>query len=220
VVPPPSKMVRSNARPSDYGFFDIAFAAQDTDRVHDRLVRAGHSCKQVVEYGVPGTAASSVRESLCQGLDGVNVVFLQRIPPDPALGAIRGVLSSVRTEDDLRHSLTFYQSVFDLEVRSDHIYNAEAVGQIVDLLPSFKLHIVVLQAPARGWGGRVLLFEFLDPSGHRVKGQNLVSREQPKYAGLFLWTFEVQELDSCRTTGALRWGYSPEARGQAELCSL
>jgi hypothetical protein len=195
--------VRNRARPHDYGFFDIAFAAGDTQAIHDQLSSAGVRCKDVVEYDVPSPAKPRIRESLCQAPDLVNTVFLQRLGEESGYD-LRGILSSVRTVSDPDSSAAVYRQL-NFESRSDYVYDADGVRHIVELPPGFRLRIVMLQ-PATGEGARILLFGFLDPSGRPLPGRDLRERETPQHAEIYLWSFEVADLEQAveklRTAGA------------------
>jgi catechol 2,3-dioxygenase-like lactoylglutathione lyase family enzyme len=187
-------LIRRDAAPHDYGFFDVAFAAEDTARVRSQLVKLGYPCKNVVGYEVPSKLPIRIRESLCVGPDGVNIVFLQRVGETEIIKGIVGVLSSVRTVKNAEANVVFYQNVLGLQVRNDQVFDSDSVRHIVDLPPAGKLRIVSMESkPAAR--GRVLLFEFTDQYGRQIPGLTLENREQPENLGIYLWSFEVENLD-------------------------
>jgi len=190
---PGRELIRKGARPGDYGFFDIGFLAEDTASIHDRFVAAGYNCKDVVEYPVPPLAPLVIHESLCEGPDGILVVFLQRNPPTENLHGLHGSLHSARVVPDADRSSAFFREALGFEFRGEFLYDNDAVRYIVDLPQKGKLRILSIQG-AHATGGRLLLFELFDDSGRKMVGKDLKDRETPDHAGLYLWSFMVADL--------------------------
>ena len=185
--------IRNNSHPRDYGYFDVGFSAEDTHHIQQQLVAAGYQCRNVVLYELPRLSLR-ICESLCDGPDRVSTVFLQRMPSDGRLG-LQGVLSAARTVFNARQQADFYREVIGLTLRGDHLLDDEGPLHIVELEPGYKLRILGLQGDS-GSGGSVLLLDFLDPAGEHFPGRDLSSWETPENGGIYLWSFEVRDVEA------------------------
>ncbi len=185
--------IRNNSHPRDYGYFDVGFSAENTRQIQRRLVAAGYQCRDVVLYDLPRLSLR-ICESLCEGPDKVSTVFLQRIPSDGRLG-LQGVLSAARTVFNAPRQADFYREVIGLNLRSDHLLDDDGPRHIVELGPRYKLRILGLKGNT-GAGGSVLLLDFLDPAGEHFPGRDLSSWETPENGGIYLWSFEVGDLEA------------------------
>jgi len=181
--------IRRKANEWDYGIYDIAFAVEGLEAIHRGLKAKGFSfLSNPVTYNPFGT---KVREAILIGPDNVHAAHIERIPePDTAMPArYLRMADSAQFVENVDEAIAFYRDLLGLTVLVNQAMPTGMVDEIIGVPRGTDATMVFMNKK----GASAPVVEFLQLS---VKGKSLARIARPPNLGVFMLSFQVDNLDA------------------------
>jgi catechol 2,3-dioxygenase-like lactoylglutathione lyase family enzyme len=181
--------IRQKTNEWDYGIYDIAFSVEGLAAIYRELTSRGFGfVSPPVTYNPFG---AKVREAILLGPDNVHAAHIERVPePDVALPArYLRMADSAQLVESVDEAIAFYGDILELAVLTKQRLPTGMVDEILGVPKQTDATMVFMNKK----GASAPVVEFLELS---VKGKSLAAIARPPNLGVFMLSFQVDNLDS------------------------
>ena len=187
--PPSKRAIRQGARHWDYGFYDTGFMVKDLDKTYKDLTGKGFKFVSPPVYYKPDWTTFKVKEAILIGPNDMPVAHIELLT-SPKMDVKRdyGRLSHVaQMVEDMDEVIRFYRDILGLQLISDVPVSRGLVDDVLTLPPGTDVRLAFVRKEDSQYAG----VEFLAFS---LKGKSLASAAKPPNFGLFMISFETDDL--------------------------
>jgi catechol 2,3-dioxygenase-like lactoylglutathione lyase family enzyme len=187
-------MIREGAKTWDYGIYDMAFTVKDLDRTYEGLIKKGYTfITPPMTYSPTFFPDFHVKFSICLGPNGMPIPHIQPIKPLPPemKGDYGKIMDSAQIVENMEEALRFYRDLLGLTVITDATFPKGLLDKILGLPEGTEGRIVILNKE----GSEAPFIELIELS---VKGKSLSEMAKPPNLGIFMISFETDDLSGLR----------------------
>jgi len=184
--PHSGRMIREEAKPWDYGIYDIAFLVRDLDKTYNNLIKKGFTfLSPPITYPFP----FGVKEAILIGPNEMPIAHIEIVSsPKPEIKEDYGkIVDSAQMVEDMDEVIRFYKDILGLTPQGDYKLPRGLVDEVLTLPPGTDVRIAFFNKE----GSEGPLVEFLKFS---LKGKSLTSVAKPPNLGIFMISFETDDL--------------------------
>ena len=185
--PHSGRTIREGAKPWDYGLYDIAFLVKDITACYRDLTEKGFTfVSPPIQYR-PNWVPHAVKEAVLIGPDNVPIAHIDRMTseqyesPDEYIK----LADSAQIVESMSAVVKFYGDILGLDLLSELTLPEGLVDDVLTLPPGTEVKMAFFNKE------NALIVEFLQLS---MKGKSLASVARPPNLGLFMISFEVDNL--------------------------
>lgn len=191
--PHSGRTIRQRAKPWDYGIFDIAFLVEGIDKIYYDLIGKGFTFISPPIPYQPNWVPHAVKEAILIGPDNVPIAHIERMTSEQyeSQGNYIKLADTAQIVDSMSDVVRFYGDILGLDLLSELTLPKGLVDDVLTLPPGTEAKIAFFNKE------NALLVEFLEFS---LKGESLASIARPPNLGLFMISFEVDNLSSLMET--------------------
>ena len=187
--PPSKRAIRQGARHWDYGFYDTGFMVKDLDKTYQDLIGKGFTFVSPPISYKPDWTTFNVKEAILIGPNDMPVAHIELLTsPEVDIKRDYGRLSHVaQMVEDMDEVIRFYRDILGLQLISDVSVSRGLVDDVLTLPPGTDVRLAFVRKENSQYAG----VEFLAFS---LKGKSLASAAKPPNFGLFMISFETNDL--------------------------
>ena len=194
-TPNSGRIIREGAKPWDYGLYDIAFLVKDVAACYRDLTEKGFAFVSPPIQYKPNWVSYSVKEAILIGPDNVPIAHIERMTSEeyePQDNYIR-LGDSAQIVDNMSDVVKFYGDILGLDLLGELTLPEGLVDDVLAIPPGTRVKMAFFNKK----GENALMVEFIQLS---MKGKSLASIARPPNLGLFMISFEVDNLSSLMET--------------------
>ena len=187
--PTSKRAIRQEARHWDYGFYDVGFMVKDLDKTYKGLIGKGFTFISPPIYYKPDWTTFDVKEAILIGPNDMPIAHIELLTsPKMDIKIAYGRLSHVaQMVEDMDKVIMFYRDILGLQLISDVPVSRGLVDDVLMLPTGTDVRLAFVRKENSQYAG----VEFLVFS---LKGKSLASAAKPPNLGLFMISFETDDL--------------------------
>ena len=187
--PNSGKAISEGATTWDYGLYDIAFQVRDLDKTYQDLINRGYTFLSPPVFYSPDWVPFDVKETILIGPNEMPIAHIEILTsPKPELAGDYGMMvDSAQIVEDMDEAMRFYRDILGLRLEDDCNLPRGLVDEVLQLPPDTDVRIAFFNKE----GSNAPLVEFLTYS---LKGKSLAPVAKPPNTGLFMISFETDDL--------------------------
>ena len=193
--PRSGRKIREGLRSLDYGLYDIAFLVRDIEQIYRELTEKGFTfISPPIQYQ-PNWVPHRVKEMVLIGPDNVRVAHFQRMKYEEygVPGNYVKLNHSAQIVDDTDKAIKFYCDILGLDLASQVTVPKGLVDDVIGAPAGTETKLTFITRKDTD----TVIMEFVELS---LKGKSLAPVAKPPNLGLFMLSFEVDDLSSLMKT--------------------
>lgn len=188
-TPNSGRTIREEARPWDYGIYCVAFLVKDVDLLYRELTDQGFAFVSPPIQYQPNWVPYPVKETTLIGPDNVPINHFQRMKPEKYESAGNYVrfdhcFQIVESLDEVKG---FYGDILGLDLSGEMPIPEGLIDDLIPLPPGNQIKTLFYGKKDEN----TLIMQFVEIS---LKGKSLAQVARPPNLGLFMLSFEVDNL--------------------------
>jgi len=186
-TPNTGRTIREGARPWDYGIYCITFRVKDIDKIYCELTERGFTFVSPPIQYQPNWVPHQVKEVALIGPDNVPIDHFERMTSEeckPQGNYVRFDHSAQMVED-ISEVKEFYGEILGLDLKGEMAIPEGLIDDILTLPRGTEVKTSFFNKED------ALMIEFLQLS---IEGKSLASVARPPNLGIFMISFEVDNL--------------------------
>lgn len=188
-TPSSGRTIREGAKSLDYGICDIAFIVKEIDKIYHDLTEEGFTFVSPPVQFQPLWVPHAVKEAIVTGPDNVPISHIERMKYEEyeVKSNYKRLNHSALIVDDIKEAIKFYHDTLGLDLTSEVIVPEGLIAKVLAIPLDTEVKLAFIERKDEN----ALIMEFMELS---VKGKSLASVARPPNLGLFMYSFEVDDL--------------------------